>query len=633
MLNTRKLLYILPDVAYVAELLAGKKEHTFVIQSFRQINGEFIDDEAFVAEHIEKLFSKIDPDEYHLVIPDFLCTNTIVEVADTVESKVKAHLKENLLPDLGLDKDSHELDTFVLTQHQGKTKVQLAAVEKSIFQVIADQAAARKIIISGISSLSWTIKSVISLEPSISIVQAGGFLYLAEHYIGVEQTSSVPVDDVEQLADAIRTLKGAEPSIQTVYLLTNELVAESLKEHVSQTLPLQQLATFKEEENQMPSYSKLLVESGLKSLDIAEYNVPIFHLPKSEQQTSNSVSSEKTAKEIELSDAEDTKPERNQAAEAADTVETDLPAPKALPLPAAVLPASSSLSTKVAVETTDLLEPDFDLENHSDSDLDDSPAEKTTSLPATEKPPEENHSAMPETPAEKSATPTTKIDLLADEPTPPAKPAPTPSHVAKDDDGEVAASATDTAVAPTPVAEDKPPVITPPPAMVIKNKSGVGNVVKMVFVTLTVFFLTVAIGVGIGFGVLSLANKGTGTASPQPTASPTAAPTVIPSPSPTASASATINRADLSILVVNATTIAGHAGTTKKQLETAGFKSVVASNAKGDYEPGTYVLMKTENAGLISTLESDTKLKLTFQPDIATEDAAGKYDAVIVLAK
>ena len=58
MLNTKKLLYILPDVAYSAELLPSKKPSTFTISSFRQINGEYMDDNEFIPENILKLFKQ-----------------------------------------------------------------------------------------------------------------------------------------------------------------------------------------------------------------------------------------------------------------------------------------------------------------------------------------------------------------------------------------------------------------------------------------------------------------------------------------------------------------------------------------------------------------------------------------------
>ncbi len=102
MLNTRKFLYILPDSAYIAEVLPTKKAHTFAIQAFRQINGHFINEDEFIAENVEKLIKKIEPEEYHLILPDFLFTNTIVDINQTSETAVKNYLKEQLLPNLSM---------------------------------------------------------------------------------------------------------------------------------------------------------------------------------------------------------------------------------------------------------------------------------------------------------------------------------------------------------------------------------------------------------------------------------------------------------------------------------------------------------------------------------------------------
>lgn len=160
---------------------------------------------------------------------------------------------------------------------------------------------------------------------------------------------------------------------------------------------------------------------------------------------------------------------------------------------------------------------------------------------------------------------------------------------------------------------------------------------KMIFITLAVFCATVAVGVGIGLGVLSFTNRsGDDTVSPV-TASPTPiveiAPSPVPSPSPVASGSASIAPNVTSVLVVNATTTAGYAGSTKSKLDAADYKTVRAANAKGEYEEGTYVLMKTEDPALEAQLEKDTGLTLNFATGYATEDPRSEYSAVIVLAE
>ncbi len=647
MLNTRKLLYILPDVAYIAELMPAKKEHTFSVQSFRQINGEFMRDEAFVEEHIDKLFSKVEPEEYQLVLPDFVFTNTIVEVADTAEAKVKAYLKDTLLSELKLTKDTHELDTFILTQHQGKSKVQLSAIERTVLTPIANRAAAHNVIISSVSSLSWTIKSVISLEPSLSVVQAGSTLYLAEHYIGVDQTTAVPVDDIVQLGETIRTLKGAEPSIQTIYLLTNELVEDSLKQQLSSILPLQQLATFKEEETQMPSYIRQLIESGQKSLDISEYKVPCFSLPKADsaaladvaevdakEKTEEADESEKDTSPStkvapaasmadDLDDEEGEEGESDDEDETEDDDDTDaldasLPLPS--PKPIAALTTAAAATTAVSAVKAETLE------SIAESEVAEPDSETVTEIKHLFEHPTEVK-ATEETSKESSSAQVVEPKEVKDEP------------IKEEKVAKVEQTSNSSAIDSEPVIETKPnlpekPITTPaaPANKVIKNNAGISNMVKMAFVTLSVFFLTVAIGVGLGLGVLSVTNK-TQSTTPSPTPSAVAVATTTPSPSPTASPSAALDRSQYSVMVVNATTIAGHAGKVKKQLETAGYKKVVASNAKGEYEAGSYILMKTKESALIDAITQDTELKLTYQADQATEDPKAEYDAIVVLAE
>src|SRR5258708_6506130 len=280
MLNTLKFLYIFPDAAFIAELLPTKKPHSFAIQSFRQINGMFINEDEFLAENVDKLIKKIDPDEYRLILPDFLFTNTIVDVAEESEAGVKKYLTEKLLPSLDLNKETHEIDTFVLTQRQGKSKVQISALEKSLLAPVQKAAEEQQLKITQISPLSWSIKSMISLEPSLSTIQIGGMLYLAQHYIGVDQPISFKIEHAANIIETVKTLKGAEPNIQTMYLLTNALIESDIKEKLSGTLPIQQLANFVDEQEGIPAHMKQTLESVAKTFDIADYPVPKFSLGK-----------------------------------------------------------------------------------------------------------------------------------------------------------------------------------------------------------------------------------------------------------------------------------------------------------------------------------------------------------------
>jgi len=166
---------------------------------------------------------------------------------------------------------------------------------------------------------------------------------------------------------------------------------------------------------------------------------------------------------------------------------------------------------------------------------------------------------------------------------------------------------------------------------VIKNSSGVNNMLKMVFITLAVFFITIAIGIGVGLGLLKMSDKKPEEANPVVVTEPEVTPEVLEeTPEPIIE----INKEELSILVVNATTKAGYAGKIKTLLIDNDIADVKAGNAEGDYEDGLdYILMTEENEALEKLLEEVIELDLKFSPDIEVEDLDGNYDAVIVLAK
>jgi hypothetical protein len=610
MLDTNKLLYILPDVAYVVELLPTKKEHSFTVQSFRQINGEFIDDNEFIAENVEKLVSKLESEEYYLILPDFLFTNTIVEAEETSETKIKEYLTSDLLPSLDLTPQSHHLKTFVLMEHGGKSKIQLSALEKSLIGVVSQKLATQDVKITGVLPLSWTIKSIVSLEPSISIVQLGTRAYLAQHYIGIDQAISSSVDEVVTLAETIKTLKGAEPSIQTVYLVTNNLVESELKDNLSDTLPLQQLASFKEEESEMPSYVKYVIEAGMKSISIGTYPIPIFPLGKQTTESSTSTQ-EETSPVIEDGEVEkapdmsDNTPSTDAEAdlpkpsvdtttdtESSDSAETDSPAAAV----SAATVSSAATSTTVAAEVTEL-------DINDDSNSEDKPVtsneQSETSIDSETEQKEEDKDEKPV--IESTVIPSAEKETDT-----------------KDEKPEVT---------------EQPKVETKPQSTptLIKNQSGLQPMFKSLAVAFVVFLVTVGVGAGIGSGYMYFSQNQTeepATSSPSPTVEVTPSPDPSPSPEPSE-----VDAEEISVLVVNATTKAGHAGKSKKLLDNADFKTVKAGNASGDYTEGTFVLMAEENVALVSLLEETLDLTLEFSEDIETEDPDGEYDAVIVLAE
>lgn len=607
MLNTKKLLYILPDLAYIADLLPAKKEHEFAIQSFRQINGEFLDENEFVEKNLAKLVEKIESDEYHLILPDFLFTNTIVEVNESSDHKIQTYIKETLLPSLEITKDSHDIETTLLTEYNGKSKIQFSALEKSLLNAFRIAAHKKEIKILDISPLSWTLKSIISLEPSISVVQIGTRLYLAQHYIGVDQTISFGIDETENIAETIKTLKGAEASIQTVYLITNQLVEEKLTDHLKGTLPLQQLATFSEDENGLPSYVKKIIETGMKTLSISDFPVPKFPLGKISkteipaEHEVDTVATDIPQPSFEIFKEEEETEIDSQESEPEDKTEPPLE-------PSVLLPAT-------AATTVTLTETQTELTTLVSSNQAENKSTATTELEIevieADDMPANHHSKMSE-----------PVDLATEEEST------EPEKNATIDDIDLSHFA--------PLTRQNEPTqnqsTEPIKKKIIKNSNDTNHMLKMIFITIATLFITVAIGVGLGIGFLYLSNR-SGEQIDQTPVVTSPEPTTAPSPSPSPSPEPTIDKAEISILVVNATTTAGKAGTYKTLLTEDGFEKVDAANAKGEYDTGSFVLMTSQNAALVSQLEAATDLTLTYSDEKSVEDSANKYDAVIVLGE
>lgn len=592
-MNTQKLLYILPDLSYVAELLPTKKPNTFSIQTFRQINGEFMDENVFLPESIDKLFSKLEKEEYQLILPDFLFTNTMITVQATDDEAIAAHIKEKTLPDLELTQDSHHIETTVLSQLKDNARVQLTALEKSLLAPIRAACDKYQIKISTISPLTWTIKSVVSLEPSISVIQIGSNLYAALHYIGVDQAVIANISEVDVIAETIKTLKGGEPNIQTIYLLANHLVEQQLGEQLAQTIPVQQLASFKEEESKMPSYVKQIIEAGLRTLSIKDFPVPKFKPGKASTEDKAALASGVVSSDT--IDTTDTKEEE---------IMSDLPKPsqkKASPAASAKdepKEAQTEKTEKVEEPKTEALETKEEKPVSVEvEEIESAPAKAETQKPESE--PEPDSGPEPE----QQEVDLSRFASQAQE----SEPIEIKSMTKTEGAGQE------------------------------KNKTkGNKTMLRMLFITLAVFFATVAIGIGIGLLILNVTNSNSDApetpvviTQDQQTDEASAAAQA----EPTATPAAELDRAEYDILIVNATTKAGYAGTFKTALEEAKYKSVTAANAKGEYEEGLYVLMPEEDKALVDALAEDTELDLVFAEGYKTEDAAEKYNAVVVLAK
>lgn len=619
--TSKNFIYLLPDVAYIVELAKSKDSDDLKIRDYLQVNGNFMNDNEILEESLKKLSSRIQAKEYELVLPDFLFTNTVVNVEESGEDKILAHVNEKIVPDLDISEKTHELHAFVLNEFKGQAKVQLSALEKTVLKPLKEVFPnGDDLKINKVFPLSWVTKSLISLEPSISVIQMGTNLYMAQHYIGIDQANNSKVEDVEKLVESIKTLKGAEPSIQTVYLLANALVEGKLSDGLKGTLPVQQLAK-ESEESEMPSYIQQVIEAAVKTVSMEDYKVPGFNFDVSEEAT------EKEEKKEEEPKDEDKKEEKTEDKKEDDAV---LPPPTEIGTTAeesAEEPKGEDKKEEAKEEKKDeeskdeekseekdeVKEPEKD-ENKKEEKVEDKKEEEPKDEEKEEeKPePEDKKEEVKEEKKEDDA-PVAQVDLrqfMSDESDEKKK------EESKEDKKEDKKD------------EDKPEVKDE--KKVIKNETGVNNMVKMVFVALVSFFITVGIGLGIGLGFLTFTNKQqTATENQQAEVAE-----VSPSPEPTVEPTlAPVDRESYTVLVVNATTKAGYAGSMATTLEEAGFTSVEAGNAKGDYEEGNFILIGEEDQNLVKTLEQDTELSIEFLAEKELEDPSGDYDFVIVLAE
>ncbi len=585
-----RLLYILSDLAYIAKLIPGKKAHDFVLSDFRQINGEFLDENVLLEANLTKLFSKLEAGSYKLVLPDFLFTSTIVNLELENEEAVKEHLNKKLLPELDINSEDYYLDTTVLSNYKGAFKVQLTALEKSVvaplIKILEDH---KDVKIESISPLSWTSKSIISLEPSVAILQMGNHLFLAEHYIGVDQCYSVEIADGENFAETVKTLKGVEPSLQTVYLLTNSLVDDAIKEKLKETLPVQQLADLASENESMPSYVRQIIEASAKTFSIPEFLLPQFTLDKNYQTKDVPTGEKNNVKDDNADDLDN-------------MVKPVVVGEAVLPAPATI---SSASKVEVAVESLD----EESMPESKKVEIADKPVkiEEVINEKVT-------MSEKPNSVEEKEVDFSQFANLALD-----------PSVFDKNklpSNNEQIASVD---------KKEENKTTKLPEKKIIKNQNDGSSITKMIFIGFLSFVITIALGVGIGLAYLQWTNHKTDS-KPVVEVEPSVAPEATATPTP----SIAINKADYKILVVNATTKAGYASTIADKLKEAKFEDVSAKNAKGIYETGDYLLVKEDNAtngALLKELETATSLTLVLKTDIEDEDSAGTYNAVLVLGQ
>jgi len=175
---------------------------------------------------------------------------------------------------------------------------------------------------------------------------------------------------------------------------------------------------------------------------------------------------------------------------------------------------------------------------------------------------------------------------------------------------------------------------------------------KKVLISLAMFILTFGIGIGAGLGVLMIintrpdlhpaaiisrikgetpANEATQTQDLEATDAVFIDEEQLPSVTDSAQEVEAGAKENLKILVLNATGVAGKAGTAASSLEANDYQVVETGNAELEYEAGTFIYQKSTNAAVESDIAAALETTLTPSDAVAEEDADGVYDIVIVL--
>ncbi len=697
-------------MAFTAKVAETPKEDYYFVQAFHQINGDFMKDENLLFENLKKLFERIEEGTYTLVLPDFLFTDTIVNVPEIEDLKIAEHLRDQLLPRIEVSTFSHDTRTSILLQRKDNSKVQLSAFEKELIATIKLAIGNKEIKIDEIVPLSWILKAAVSLEPSLTIAQMGERLYLAEHYIGINQTVNAKLTDLEIIAETVKTLKGADPNLQTAYLLTSGLVEERLKKILLKTLPVQQLTEQNEEEAKVPSYLRQIIEVGARTLSLADFPVPRFDLvveetkavpaevTKTEQVMTEAITEELTAsgnqdkagsvsekkeavissinrdsvvnedklKEVNSSPGEELKKDlvgqvntdqeaevKKDSIEQLETSRFEENTSRLKPATAVFLPKKIVAEVVPEVAAAQIISEQISVSEEQSSVAQETVVDESKSSSTTvetqkiqEKVAEQEKTEV--SPSVKSTT-EIKTDAAVTEKAPNKKFA--LSFMNKDK--KVTESKTEIAKTAEKKIENNDKITDT--NLVTKKKGRMGMFFKKLFLFILIFAITIIVGIVVGIGILLLSGKDV----LKSEVSPTPEPTFLPTPEPIAEIpvatestqpassneeeeeeASTPEEGDTEevaidkqkVLVVNATGVAGLAGKVKTALEKEGFKGVQTGNAKGKYEDaGTFVLMKERNSALIKVLEKGSDKTLIYDEDYQTEDAAGTYDAVIVL--
>ena len=575
--KTTPLFLLFPSVSFFAELVTEKKSAK--LQNVTKIDFPLIKDGKFLTEELEEALSKLEQKTLNLVVSDEIFHHHIADLPAKADESLEEQVAKTVSTAFP---DEHE-PLHIVTLDLAKTKkihtVQISAITKDNLSRLQTAAQKSGVTIKTIIPASFSVKAFVSIDPSLFILRTTDSLLLTSHYIGVEYAKKIDNNDLEELVKSIAELKKTHPHLQHAYVSAEDSEAENIESAIKETIPTQNITTPKvEAEDDTPNMVKILA-LGYRDVIENKFPYPLFSLKTVTSQPNLSPDSTK----------ENSVPKTTASSKNDDST---------LPKPDAPKMEETPKADEKKVEPVKKTE-----ESSKELNTSDESSEKSTAASAPITAPK----------VESAVSPTPKISPVI---SPTTAPTLAPAGVSPEGKPKEDAKAT--------------PIVAPIESKETKKGKGIGSYIIIAVVVALVIGL---VGGGIIISRQAMSDYGKDAGSPQPEevmAEPTPAPTSTPEPTVTP-----IAKAELSILVVNATKIAGHAGATATALTDAGYDDPDTGNAKGDYDAGTFIMIKDEEqVALVDQFKTDLELekleKIAFDE---TEDPSDQYDVVIVLAE
>lgn len=570
---------IASSASYYAELeTSGKKKS---LKNLTKIDFPVIENGKFLEDKLKQALEKLDQKTLYLVISDEIFLHHIGEFPLKSPQSLEDQISDTVATAFPDQNESLHIVTLNLAKTSKTKTIQITAMSRENLHVLSRVCNELKITVKMIMPASFAVKGFVSIDPSLFILETPDDVWVTSHYIGVEHAESLGSTDSGKLQNAVTQIKNQKPHLQHAYLCGEKETVSSFTEALKDVLPTQEVEVKGvDAEDECPLMVKVLTV-GLK--DVVENKFPF---PEFKIETNPDKAKKAESESADTTPAADTASDEDKDSDDADTKEE-------------AMPKKDDTNTEEKVTKP---------EPESDGSAESTDTPEPVKKPTTTTPPE-TPKVTPPTPP-KPATPPTIPPTVAPavKPVTPAAPPTAPASPAK------------------PATPTSPAMVTPAK----KSKSSIG---KYLLLAGGIALIIGLIGGGIVISQQALQSQN----EPQQeeTMEPEETPAVEETPEPTPeSETEPIAKDEVSILILNATGVAGKAGATADTFDEAGYTDADTGNAKGEYEQGTYIMVKDEEqAALVEQLRDDTELELEEIDYDEAEDSDGEYDVIIILAE